>query len=103
MIAMRYGCIPIAHATGGLRDTIQDYADFSHSTGFLFQEATSENLGSALRRALRVFSERELWHAMQIRGMQKDFSWESSAKQYLDLYVSLITSYGKRKLQQVNK
>ena len=103
MIAMRYGCIPIAHATGGLRDTIQDYADFSHSTGFLFQGATSENLGSALRRALRVFSERELWHAMQTRGMQKDFSWESSAKQYLDLYVSLITSYGKRKLQQVNK
>jgi len=101
MIAMRYGCIPIAQATGGLRDTIQDYADFSHSTGFLFQGANSENLASAIRRALRVYEDHQLWHDMQVRGMQKDFSWEGSAKKYLDLYLSLITSHRKRKLHKV--
>jgi starch synthase len=101
MIAMRYGCIPIAHATGGLKDTIQDYADFGQSTGFLFKGASPENLASAVRRALQVYSQPDLWRGLQVRGMQKDFSWKSSASRYFDLYVSIITSYRQKKLHKV--
>jgi starch synthase len=101
MIAMRYGCIPIAHATGGLKDTIRDYADFGQSTGFLFTGATSENLAAAVRRARHVYSQPEVWRRLQVRGMQKDFSWKSSAHKYFDLYVSIITSYRQKKLHKV--
>ena len=101
MIAMRYGCVPIAHATGGLRDTILDYADFGQSTGFLFTGATSKNLATAVRRALQVYSQPEVWRGLQVRGMQKDFSWKSSAHKYFDLYVSIITSYRQKKLHKV--
>ena len=101
MIAMRYGCIPVAHATGGLKDTIQDYADFGQSTGFLFTGASSENLATAVRRALHVYSQPEVWRGLQVRGMQKDFSWKSSAHKYFDLYVSIITSYRQKKLHKV--
>jgi starch synthase len=101
MIAMRYGCVPIAHATGGLKDTILDYADFGQSTGFLFTGASPEKLAAAVRRALRVYSQAELWRGLQLRGMQKDFSWKSSAHKYFGLYVSIITSYRQKKLQKV--
>jgi starch synthase len=101
MIAMRYGCVPIAHATGGLRDTIQDYADFGQSTGFLFQGVSSESLAEAVRRGLHVYAQLDVWRGLQVRGMMKDFSWESSAKKYLNLYLSLITSFHRKKLQKV--
>ena len=55
MIAMRYGCLPVAHATGGLRDTIFDLDDPARSTGFLFENATSEALSAALRRGLAAY------------------------------------------------
>jgi len=92
MIAMRYGCVPVAHATGGLRDTILDYADFGQSTGFLFQRLTPDTLAIAIRRALAVYGEHDLWLGLQRRGMQWDFSWKASAKKYLDLYRSSLTS-----------
>jgi starch synthase len=101
MIAMRYGCIPIAHATGGLKDTILDYADFGQSTGFLFTGASSENLATAVRRALHVYAHPGMWRGLQVRGMQKDFSWKGSAHKYFDLYVSIITSYRQKKLHKV--
>jgi starch synthase len=92
MIGMRYGCIPIAHATGGLRDTVLDYTDFDQSTGFLFHGLTSESLAAVIRRTLHVYAQPELWQGLQMRSMQKDFSWENSAKKYLNLYLSLIAS-----------
>ncbi len=90
MIAMRYGCIPIARATGGLRDTIQDHARPERSTGFLFRDATSEKLASAMLRALAVYAEPEKWRSLQRNGMAQDFSWERFARQYFDLYRDLI-------------
>lgn len=86
MIAMRYGCLPIARTTGGLRDTIEDYTLSEFSTGFLFQEATPEALAGAIRRALYVFKHKTAWSEMQLRGMEKDFSWKNSALQYEKLY-----------------
>lgn len=89
MLAMRYGCIPVARATGGLRDTIQDYTRSPDSTGFLFHSASPEALAGAIRRALYVRRLQQPWREMQIRGMQQDFSWNRSAKQYASIYESL--------------
>lgn len=95
MIAMRYGCIPVARNTGGLRDTIEDYTLSEFSTGFLFQEATPEALAGAVRRALYVFRHPESWNAMQVRGMEKDFSWKNSALQYEKLYRDTLKRFRK--------
>jgi starch synthase len=94
MIAMRYGCVPLARATGGLRDTIFDYNHSQGSTGFLFEEASPESLLSALARALKVHKDRNAWKALQLRGMALDFSWDRSAFDYLNLYRSLLKENG---------
>jgi starch synthase len=90
MIAMRYGCLPIARATGGLRDTICDAAH-PEATGFLFEQTSAVNLAEAIRRALRVYADPAAWQDFQRRGMAQDFSWENSARQYLQLYLSTLT------------
>jgi starch synthase len=89
MIAMRYGCVPVARAVGGLFDTIRDWDKSAEGTGFLFDEATPSALAGALRRALLVFRDRDAWRELQRRGMLQDFSWDRSAQQYLELYQSL--------------
>jgi starch synthase len=91
MIAMHYGCVPIARATGGLSDTIQDPSDTDRSTGFLFKPAKPEALAKAIHRALNVYTQSpEDWQEMQIRGMQQDFTWDRSAKEYLEQYKKLL-------------
>jgi len=90
MIAMRYGCVPVACATGGLKDTIQDYSHSADSTGFLFNGATAEGLAEALLRALQTYANPLAWNGLQQRGMARDFSWLRSARQYLDLYQTLV-------------
>lgn len=84
MIAMRYGCIPVARATGGLRDTIGD-----GQTGFLFTEASASAMSGALLRALASFRDQDGWRTMQLSAMAQDFSWERSALKYAELYRSL--------------
>jgi len=84
IIAMRYGCIPVAHATGGLRDTIAD-----HRTGFLFTEESAPMMAAALRGALAVYHDRKIWQTMQKAAMSENFSWEQSALKYAALYNSL--------------
>lgn len=90
MIAMTYGCIPLARATGGLIDTICDDPAFSASTGFLFSEATPEAFSTALQRALFAYRNRDLWKQIQLRAMQMDFSWEKPAAEYARLYQNLL-------------
>ena len=93
MMAMRYGCVPLARATGGLQDTIVDASSpEGNGTGFLFNPATSNALAEALRRALAVFGDRACWTRMQKRGMRRDFSWKNSAIQYVKLYERLLGS-----------
>ena len=89
MIAMLYGCIPIAHSTGGLKDTITDPKDSSQYTGFLFDKPTPEACSEAVSRALTAWNDRESWETLQKRCMVQDFTWEKSAKKYYDLYKSL--------------
>ncbi|MDI6728920.1 MAG: glycogen/starch synthase [Thermodesulfovibrionales bacterium] len=81
MIAMRYGTIPIGRNTGGLADTIED-----GETGFLFNDYSSRGLMSGIGRALACYADRELWQRMTKSAMGKDFSWERSARLYLELY-----------------
>ena len=90
MIAMRYGCLPVARATGGLRDTVWDRPESENSTGFLFEEATPEALAAALRRAIAAYTNREDWQARQRCGMQQDFSWQRSAEAYAQIYQKLL-------------
>ena len=89
MIAMRYGNVPVARATGGLCDTIYDYALGKKSTGFLFNESSAADLSDALHRALDVFADKRRWRGLQVRGMKTDFSWEHSASKYAQLYFEL--------------
>lgn len=90
MISMRYGCIPIARSTGGLRDTITDYRHGNGRTGFLFSKATPHALAAAIRRALKIYSHPIEWKEMQLNGMLQDFSWENSARKYIQLYQQLV-------------
>jgi starch synthase len=87
MIAMRYGCIPVARATGGLKDTIVDAADEDSATGILFDTALVPELTAALDRAITLFNTPSRWQKMQQNGMQQDFSWERSALAYAQLYL----------------
>ncbi len=89
MIAMLYGCVPVAHATGGLKDTIADPLETKDYTGFLFKEAKPEACADALSRALDAYNDRDEWVTLQKRCMVQDFTWEKSAKKYYDLYKSL--------------
>jgi len=88
MIAMRYGCVPLVRATGGLKDTVEEVP-----TGFLFEEATPEALVEALRRARATYPEQAKWQKLQRNGMEQDFSWSRSASQYASLYWSLNGEY----------
>jgi starch synthase len=92
MIGMRYGCVPLARATGGLKDTIQDYnqAKSDKGTGFLFKEATSTQLSNTIRKALEIYQDQRRWKGIQRRGMRKDFSWKVSAERYLQLYREMV-------------
>jgi starch synthase len=101
MIAMRYGCIPVARATGGLQDTIQDYGVSDNSTGFLFKKPNASELGHAIHEALHVYREPQRWFDLQQRSMSQDFSWEKSARQYINLYRLLVErKMGKRKVSR---
>jgi len=96
MIAMRYGCVPVARATGGLRDTVRDIQQGADSTGFLFEAPTPAALAAAMLRAMRVYQNEAIWQTLQLRGMRRDFSWERSAQEYLRLYQELSDARQKR-------
>jgi starch synthase len=89
MIAMRYGCVPVARATGGLKDTIIDAIDDENGTGFLFGEVSADAFAGTLQRALSVFEFTPRWQAIQRRAMNQDFSWERSAAKYKKIYLEL--------------
>jgi starch synthase len=85
MIAMRYGCIPVVRATGGLRDTVRD-DEAGDGNGFVFEAASPDGLAGAMRRAMRALADRSRWRALQSRAMRADHSWRRSAEKYADLY-----------------
>jgi starch synthase len=90
MIAMRYGTPPIVNATGGLKDTVVDVSNHKTGTGFVMKNATSEELETAMSRAIEAFADKKLWQKIVRNGMKTDFSWDHSSLEYLKLYQSLV-------------
>ncbi len=87
--AMRYGTVPVVHATGGLRDTITDLrTDPETGTGFVFDDHNPEALAGALERAVATYRNYRKWRPLMVRAMEQDFSWKQSARQYEDLFLA---------------
>ena len=95
LISMRYGSVPIVRETGGLKDTVQPYNLFDNTgNGFTFDRYESDLLYDAINRAKTLYFEnRTYWDDMVVRNMNKDVSWEQSAKHYKDMYVGLTPKY----------
>jgi starch synthase len=93
MIAMKYGAVPLVRKTGGLSDTVENLsADGKKGTGFVFENYHSEELLSTITRAVKTFSKPKMWEELVHRAMAKDFSWDSSARQYVDFYELILKS-----------
>lgn len=83
MIAMSYGTVPIVRAVGGLKDTVTE------ETGFLFKNYDAQELLQLIKKALGVYENKKTWKQVQINGIKQDFSWDKSAKRYLEIYQKL--------------
>lgn len=84
MISMKYGTLPLVRATGGLKDTVTE------NTGFLFEKYEGQEFLKTIRAALKVFKNKRIWQKIQKNGMRQNFSWQKSAKKYLEVYQKLI-------------
>jgi starch synthase len=93
MYSQRYGTIPLVRQTGGLADTVVDAMPDTlidkSATGIAFDEPSAGALHESIKRALLLFNDKKTWRTMQKTAMDKDFSWQNSAKQYLKLYQSI--------------
>lgn len=91
LISMRYGCVPIARATGGLADTIQYFSRKPKgSTGILFNKPYPSSFAASLKHMCRLYKRPAIWTQIQINGMQSDFSWNQSARKYVAVYQELL-------------
>jgi starch synthase len=93
--SLKYGTVPIVRKTGGLADTVQDWHEYLSTgeetgTGFSFNDYSSHALYSTVERAIRTFYDKETWRKIQRNGMAKDYSWDKSAKEYIELYKKAI-------------
>ena len=90
MYSLKYGAAPLVRATGGLDDTIADFnPDTSEGNGFKFQAADPREFFDAIRKAVTLYKNPDAWKKLILNGMKADFSWDRSARTYLDLYTSL--------------
>jgi starch synthase len=90
LISLKYGTIPVVRKTGGLRDTIAIYNKYTgEGTGFGFENYDSKDMLFAINNALEVYGDKNSWKTLVKRAMNQDFSWDASAKKYIDLYNKL--------------
>ncbi len=91
MYSLKYGTIPIVRETGGLADTIRN-ANPGRGTGngFTFRKYDSKEMLNAIKFAVEVYREKNIWEVMMLRGMRQDFSWKASAEKYVDLYLKAV-------------
>jgi starch synthase len=100
MYNLKYGALPVARATGGIHDIIEDYDPTSDSGyGFLCYEYSSEAFWDAIKRARQIFRDRELWTKLMKRAMARNFSWDASAQRYEVLYKELVGAADKAAAQ----
>jgi starch synthase len=93
MYSLRYGTVPVVHATGGLFDTVHDVEEKSgEGTGFIFDDYSPVALLNALGRALEMFENRPTWRRIQRAGMREDFSWDASAREYVKVYERAVAA-----------
>src|SRR5688500_13964766 len=93
MYSLRYGTVPLVHETGGLADTVRNVdVPTGTGTGFSFDEYSPQALLGTLRWALGVFTDRQVWRRIQAAGMQQDFSWDASARRYVEVYERARTA-----------
>lgn len=95
MIAMRYGTLPLVRETGGLKDTVHPYNQFTgEGTGFSFTDYNAHDMLHVIEQACYLFRHnKEAWRAMQIAGMTSDFSWDHSAQDYLNVYQDTVNNW----------
>lgn len=87
LYSLKYGTVPIVRETGGLADTIEDFNPKTYQgTGFVFKNYDPFELLDAIKRALEVYKNKKIWKKLMLSGMSKDFSWERSARKYVELY-----------------
>ena len=85
--SLRYGTVPVVRATGGLDDTVQNFDPHTKKgTGFKFEEHSAQAFVECVRSAIGTYRDPKGWHALQMNGMAKDFSWKASAAAYVTLY-----------------
>jgi len=95
MYSLRYGTVPIVRATGGLADTVIDYGPRRRSAnGIVFRDYTPEALMQALRRAIELYRQPQIWRGLQVAGMKQDHSWDQSAREYVKIYDRLCRAGG---------
>lgn len=94
LIAMRYGTVPIVRETGGLRDTVLSYNEYTgNGNGFSFFNYNAHDMLNTIRRAVSFYNDqKDVWKLLQMRGMTGDYSWTNSANRYVQLYTDLIGS-----------
>ncbi len=89
--SLKYGTVPIVRAVGGLDDTIEDYDPATEQgTGFKFKEYSAPSMLAAIQKALQVYQDRPRWEILMMRGMAADFSWDRSARTYLQVYQDIL-------------
>ncbi len=101
--SQKYGTIPVVRATGGLDDTVRDYDTDNNPTGFKFRRFSAPALVKAVTRAVEVFKDEKNWRQLQQQAMSEDFSWEVSAKKYLELYQLAMKRRGGNKIITAGK
>lgn len=94
MYGLAYGTPPVVRRTGGLADSVHDTdmatLESGAATGFVFEQATAQEFSACVHRALKLFHDKKSWKHLQINGMERDLSWTRSAKDYLEIYQSLL-------------
>lgn len=91
MYSLKYGTVPVVRATGGLDDTISDFDPVTESgNGFKFSDASGDALITVLRKVVGIYKDRKVWNTLQLNGMNCDFSWGSSAREYVKLYERIM-------------
>ncbi len=91
--SLKYGTVPVVRATGGLDDTIEDFDPLSgRGNGFKFSQYSGEAFLAAIKRAIDVYVNDKAWKNLVAYGMAADFSWERSAREYLDLYRTVMSA-----------
>jgi starch synthase len=91
LFSLRYGTVPIVRETGGLNDTVKPYNELTgEGTGFTFANYNAHEMLDAIKRAVSFYRQEDIWKTIIKEGMKQDFSWNKSAREYMELYKKLL-------------